>query len=174
MKKSKLLSYHTNGTFNFNIWSCLLSSKPASLFTHIKLNVYCNCCQFWLDSSNSLTEKCCVCLGVCNRDTDERRMMMRWQIWLFWTFWLKTQRCCVIGIHVCVRAHARRASTERGDAVIHMLSRDVGGGLCVFVNSCIFSLATQTWQALDQRTDRHKYSLSISQVWEQQTFASLG
>lgn len=98
MKKSKLLSYYTNGTFNFNIWGCLSSSKPATLFTHIKLNVYCKCCQFWLNSSNYLTEKCCVCLGVCNRETDERRMVMRWQIWLFWTFWLKTQRCQQNGV----------------------------------------------------------------------------
>lgn len=29
---------------------------------------------------------------------------------------------------VCVRVHARRASTERGDVVIHMLSSGVGGG----------------------------------------------
>lgn len=33
--------------------------------------------------------------------------------------------------------------------------------LCVFVNSCIFSLATQTWQALEQRADRDNASLSI-------------
>lgn len=171
MKKSKLLSYYTNGTFNFNIWSCLLSSKPATLCTHIKLNVYFNCCQFWLDSSNSLTEKCCVCLGVCNRETDEDEEM-RWQFGCFeHSDW--RHRGVVLFVYVCACVHARRVSTERGDVVIHMLSSGVGG-LCVFVNSCIFSLATQTRQALDQRTDRHKDSLPISQVWKQQPFAPLG
>lgn len=34
--------------------------------------------------------------------------------------------------------------------------------LWVFVTSCIFSLATQTWQALEQGTNRDNDSLSIS------------
>lgn len=62
-------------------------------------------------------------------------------------------------VSVCV--HARRVSTD-DDEVIHMLSSGWVGGLCVcvFVNSCIFSLATQTWQALAQRSDGHRDSLS--------------
>lgn len=44
--------------------------------------------------------------------------------------------------------------------------------LCVFVNSCMFSLATQTWQALEQRTDRDGASLSTSEASKEQNGAS--
>lgn len=87
---------------------------------------------------------------------------------------------------ICAREHARRMNTERDTVVIHMLPSGAGGSesvcfkefsnLCTFVLTfhyrvlrcvCVcfcglmhFLFATQTWQALEQRTDSDRYSIS--------------
>lgn len=89
-----------------------------------------------------------------------------------------TQLC----LRACVRActHAERMTLKWVSVVIHMLSNGAGGCrlsnfqpmcvfpcahlllqavtacVCVCELTCIFTLVTQTWQALEQRTDSNR------------------